>query len=172
MRLTYISLVTASLWLAGCGSSSDDPKPAENQAPKLSAIADQSITANQPDQSVGITLSDEQPGTVTLAVASDSETLLASDMLRTSGTGTGRLALITPVADESGQAMVTITATDAQGLTDATSFTLTVTPEQKSMHQFARATLDLDADDDPELINAVEFMQDADEDDFADLFEE
>ena len=37
------------------------------------------------------------------------------------------------------------------------------------MQQFIRAAFASSADDDPELINAVEFAQDADDDDFADL---
>ncbi|MFK7887716.1 MAG: hypothetical protein AB8G16_12730 [Gammaproteobacteria bacterium] len=172
MRIKALSLLALAVTLTGCGSGSDDPLPPENQAPKLSAIADQTITANQPDQSVGITLSDEAPNSVVVTITSTDQPLLPDAEQKTGGQGTGRLAILTPTADEAGQTMVTITATDTAGLTDSIEFMLTVLPEQKSMQQFARTTLNLPADAEPELVNAVEFMQDAEDDDFADLFEQ
>ena len=46
---------------------------------------------------------------------------------------------------------------------------LTIVPQQISLQQFVRAEFDLAADDEPQLINAIEFDQDAEDDDFADL---
>lgn len=166
-----LGLVTAAA-LTGCGGGSDNPKPAQNLAPVLSAIADQSIIANQVEQTVAVSVADEDPATVTLDISADEKMLLPDADQKTRGQGSGLLAVLTPTPDESGQATVTVTATDAQGLTDSTRFMLTVVPEQKSMQEFVRTTIELAPDAEPELVNAVEFLQDAEEDDFSDLFAE
>lgn len=172
MRALAFGLLASSGLLVGCGGGSSDPTPAMNQAPKLSAIADQGIVANQPGQSVGFSVTDEQPGSVSVTVSTDSMSLLPPANQTVSGTGAARTALLSPAPDELGQAVVTVLATDTAGLTDQAQFVVTVTAQQLSMQQFARTEIDRSADDEPELINAVEFTQDAEDDDFADLFVE
>ena len=80
-----------------------------------------------------------------------------------------RTLTVNPVVDMTGDAMITIIVRDAENLAASSSFLLTVTAEQKSMQQFTRDNFVSTPDDEPELINAVEFAQDADDDDFADL---
>ena len=172
MRKPLLIAVITAATLSGCGGGSDEPKPAENLAPVLSAIGDQTIMANLPEQTIGVSVTDEDPGSVTIDISAGEKALLPDESQTTRGQGSGLLAVLSPAADETGQTVVTVTATDAQGLTDSTQFMLTVTPEQKSMQSFVRTTMELAADAEPELVNAVEFMQDAEEDDFSDLFEE
>jgi len=171
MKHLYAGFALASLGLAACGGSGDDPQPV-NQAPTISAIADQSITANGTSQPIAFSISDEAAAEVTVTVSSDRQDVVADDGIALSGSGSARSLTITPRIDEAGDAFVTIVATDRQGLSAGTSFLLTVSPEQKSMQQFARDTFAEDADDEPALINAVEFAEDAENDDFADLLAE
>lgn len=167
--LTCAALATV---LVGCGGGSDAPNVPVNQPPELSDITDQIIGANKADQPVGFSVSDEQPGTVTVTVTSEDQTLLPDAQQSVDGNGAQRNALLTPRVDELGNSMITITATDAAGLSSSVSFRIDVMPEEKSMSEFARTTFVDAADDDPALINAVVFMADADEDDFADLIAE
>jgi hypothetical protein len=45
-------------------------------------------------------------------------------------------------------------------------------PQQRSMQQFTRALFAGSADDEPVLVDAVDFVEDAEHDDFADLLAE
>ncbi|MFK8017323.1 MAG: hypothetical protein AB8G17_18005 [Gammaproteobacteria bacterium] len=167
--LTCAALTTL---LVGCGGGSDTPAPRVNQPPEISGITDQIIGANKADQPVGFSVSDEQPGSVAVVVTSELQTLIPDGLQSSMGSGAQRNALLTPLVDEIGETLVTITATDAAGLSTTQTFLVTVTPEEKSMTLFAREGFDDAPDDEPELINAVVFMSDADEDDFADLLAE
>ena len=168
MKHLYAGFALTGLGLAACGGSGDDPQPV-NQAPTISAIADQSIAANGTSQPIAFSLDDENVGDLTVAVSSDRQNVVPDDGIALDGDGAARTLTVTPRIDEAGDAFITIVATDRQGLSAGTSFLLTVNPEQKSMQQFARDTFAEDADDEPALINAVEFAEDAEDDDFADL---
>ena len=114
-------------------------------------------------------MSDEQPDNLSFTVMSDNLQLVADDGLVLGGSGTSRSITVSPVIDRTGDAVVTIIVTDAQELSASTSFLVTVDPEVKSLQQFTRETFAAPADSEPELVNAVEFVQDAGGDDFADL---
>ena len=100
---------------------------------------------------------------------SDRQQVVPDDGLVLAGSGADRTITVTPVDDVTGDAFITIVVTDPTGLSASASFLLVVDPEQRSMNQFARDTFATEADDEPVLINAVEFVMDAEEDDFADL---
>ena len=170
MRIRFASIAFACLLVAACGGggSSIDP-PAANQAPTISAITDQSTSANQASQPIGFTVSDEQVGSLGFTLMSDNTDVVANDGLELGGSGTSRTLTVTPVVDTTGDAFVTVIVTDSAGLSASTSFLLTIVPEQKSMQQFTRGAFGEEADGAPDLVNAVEFVQDADSDDFADL---
>lgn len=164
-RFTFL-LATIGVLLAACSSDRSDPV---NTAPSIGDIADLSIAANQASPAIGFTVDDERPDSLTIVVTSDRPQLVPDAGLVIGGSGGARSLTATPVPDELGDALITIIATDVEGLSASTAFLLTVDPERKSMHQFARDVFAADADDEPVLINAVEFAQDAEEDDFADL---
>ena len=169
MKIQHAGLLLVVSLLATCSSdSSDEPQPL-NQAPTISAIADTATPANGPSQAINFLVSDESLGTLTLSASSDRPELVPASAVRIAGTGSIRSLTVTPVIDMTGDAMITVIAEDSAGLAASSSFLLLVDPEQKSMSQFARDTFIASEDDEPALINAVEFNQDADEDDFADL---
>ena len=168
MRVSIASLVLLTALLAACDNSSNTPPPV-NQAPTVAAIAATSTTANGASQPISFEVSDENPATLQLTATSDNPLLVTDDAIVIGGSDGSRTLTITPTTDMTGDAQISVVAVDAGGLMDGASFLLTVTAEQKSMQQFTRDSFADDADDDPPLINAVEFAQDADEDDFADL---
>ena len=169
MKTQAISLLAASVLLAACsGGGSDDPAPV-NQAPQIAAIADQTIAANGTSAAIAFSVSDENPAALAVSVTSDRQQVVPDGGIQLAGTGTDRSITVTPVVDTTGDAFITIVATDSAGLSASTSFLLAVDPEQRSMQQFARDAFAADADGEPDLINAVEFAQDAEDDDFADL---
>lgn len=169
MRIITVSLAVASALLAACGSDSADNRAPVNEAPSITAIGDQNTVANSTSQPIAFVVSDEQAGNLAISATSDRQLLVPDGSLSLSGGGTERTLTVTPTADMTGDAFITIVVTDQGGLSAGTSFLLTVDAEQKSMQQFTRETFVGSEDDEPAFINAVEFAQDADDDDFADL---
>ena len=170
MKLRHYTLPLLCLLTTACGDSGFVEPPA-NLPPRLSAIADQAAPANE-TSAMAFTVDDEQPSSLSVDVSSDNQSLVPDASLAVSGYDSARTLSVTPVADALGDAFITIVVTDTDGLKAGTSFLLTIAPRQTSMQQFARSSFDVDADDEPELVNALEFMQDADDDDFADLLAE
>ncbi len=169
MRSMNAGLLLVVSLLAACSSDSAGERQAVNKAPTVSAIPAMDTVANGPSQAIAFWVSDENVAGVTISVLSDRPELVPEDAIVVVGTGTERTLTITPTVDMTGDAMISVIAKDSGGLSASSSFLLTVTSEQKSMQQFARDTFSSPEDDEPALINAVEFSQDADDDDFADL---
>lgn len=169
MKSKYVTLAVVSALVAACGGGSPDNRAPVNQAPNITAIADQSTVANNASQPIAFSVADEQVGSLAISVTSDRQQLVPDSGLSLDGSGTARALTVTPIIDMTGDAFITIIITDQEGLSASTSFSLAVNAEQKSMQQFARDTFATSEDDEPVFINAVEFSQDADDDDFADL---
>ena len=169
MNLKNLTVATIGLLVAACGNGSD-PAPAPiNAAPTISVIADQSTMANQASAPIAFTVTDEQLSSLGLSATSDNQEVVPDTGLVLGGSGGDRTLTVTPTLDRLGDAFITVTVTDQAGLSASTTFLLTIDPQQVSVQQFTRTTFALSADGDPELINAIEFTQDADNDDFADL---
>ena len=174
MRIANSALVLGISLLAACSNDSADEiqRPPANQAPIVSAIAATVATANRSSQPIAFSVSDEDADALLISAMSDRPEIVPTDGIVVAGAGQQRTLTITPVVDMTGDAMITVIAEDEEGLAASASFLLTVAAEQRSMQQFVRDTFS-DADsDEPALINAVEFTQDADDDDFADLLEQ
>lgn len=168
MKTSHHFLVILGLLVAGCDGGSG-PAPAPTQlAPTISAIADQSISANAPSNAFGFSVADEQVSNLTITASSDNQSIVPDSALQLGGTGGSRTLVVTPVIDTVDDAFITIVVTDVQGLSASTSFLLTVEPEQRSLSTFVRTAFAASANDGPTLINAIQFDQDVD-DDFADL---
>ncbi len=169
MNTKHAGLLLVVSLLAACSSDSTGDRPPENRPPSVSAIPETTTPANNPSQAINFLVSDESVESLMLSASSDRPDLVPSSAIRIDGTGSIRSLTVTPVIDMTGDAMITIIAEDLDGLAASSSFLLLVNPEEKSMSQFARDTFIESEDDEPALINAVEFNQDANEDDFADL---
>jgi glucose/arabinose dehydrogenase len=108
--------------------------PPANQPPTISAIGRQTMTAGQ-TLSVGFTISDDQTPPEDLAVdaTSDNAALLPAGSLVVNGTGASRTLEITPPADVSGMATVTLTVYDGS-LSASTVFDVIVASQSYPWH--------------------------------------
>ncbi|MEM7500864.1 MAG: hypothetical protein AAF417_02420 [Pseudomonadota bacterium] len=168
MKTTCVSLIALTALLAACGDSSNNRAPV-NQAPTISAITDISTAANQPSAPIPFSVADEELGSLTITATSDRPNVVPDSGLSISGSGANRTLTATPIDDVVGDTLISLVLTDRDGLSASTSFLLTIDAEERSIQQFVRDQFAAAEDDEPTLVNAVEFLQDADDDDFADL---
>lgn len=169
MKISHAGLIFAVSLLAACSSDPRNDRAPVNRAPSVSAIPATSMTANGVSPPIAFTLADENVQALVLSAFSDRPSVVPDNAIAVAGDGAARTLTITPVVDTTGDAMITVIANDTEGLAASSSFLLTVIAEQKSMSQFARDVFMRSADEEPTPINAVDFFQDADDDDFADL---
>ena len=169
MKTMHVSLAALSALLTACSGSGSNDAGRANQAPSITQIEQQTTVANAPSAPIAFSVDDEELSALAISATSDRQQVVADHGLSLAGTGSERTITATPVDDETGDAFITIVATDTAGLSASASFLLVVDPEQRSMQQFARDAFATEADEDPVLINAVEFVMDAETDDFADL---
>ncbi|MBI3414735.1 MAG: VCBS repeat-containing protein, partial [Verrucomicrobia bacterium] len=105
---------------------------AVNHAPSISLIANQVISQNGSTGPIPFNVNDalnETPASSLVVaasvVASPSSLLQATDVVF-AGSGVGRTVTVTPAKNTAGQAAITLTVTDAGGLTATTQFTVVV----------------------------------------------
>jgi hypothetical protein len=109
-------------------------------APTISSLSDDTINEDG-SQSYTFTVSDADGGDLTVTCSSSALTLVSSYSLNLSETETSEVNLITvsgigrdltltitPEADQSGTTTISLTVTDASGLSNVVSFELTVSP--------------------------------------------
>ena len=169
MKFRQFLIVLFALSVAACDSDSGFVLPPANQVPTISAIADQSTPANGASNAIAFTVNDEDTSSLAIDVSSDNQNVIPDSGIVLGGANAQRSLQVTPVLDTTGDAFITVIVTDSQGLSASVSFLLTVEAQQVSILQFTRAEFAKDADGDPALVNALQFTQDADGDDFADL---
>ncbi len=170
MRTLNFALVLGGLLVAGCGSGGPDPDQ-QNAPPSLRSLGDQAIPANQSTQSMDFVIADDRTPAEGLIVSamSGNPDLIPAGGIDLGGTGASRSLVISPTADETGIADVTVTVTDEADLQTSQTIAITVLPQSKGISEFTRMSFaDGDAGD-PALVNAVAFTQDADDDEFEDL---
>ncbi|HEY5624440.1 MAG TPA: hypothetical protein VIV14_11825 [Gammaproteobacteria bacterium] len=165
MNKKLLTTLCSVLVLAACSNNDRPP----NRPPTIGTIADQSITANQQSAPIGFTVADEAPSALGFQVVSDNSAVVPDGAIVVGGAVTNRSLTITPTTDVLGDAFVTVIATDFAGLSASSTFLLTVAPEQQALQAFTRATFAAPANGEPVPINAIEFNDDAANDDFADL---
>ncbi len=174
MKTKFYYLALCGVLAAGCDRSGGNPTPinaAPNAAPTISATADQSIEANVQSMAIGFTVTDDLTPASNLAITASSSDMdvVPNDGITVGGSDGSRSLSITPVVDTVGDTLITIMVTDSAGLSASTAFMLTVDPQQLSYQQYFRSTFADAPSNAPRLINAIEFVQDAAGDDFADL---
>ncbi len=100
-----------------------------NQAPTISAIADQTTTEDTPEGPIAFVVGDAETPAAGLTVSANSlnPTLVPNANIVLGGSGANRTVAITPAANQSGSASITLTVSDGTNRTSAT-FGLTVTP--------------------------------------------
>jgi hypothetical protein len=119
--------------------------PSLNQPPTISTIGNQTMVEDT-TLAVPFTVGDAQmpPENLVVTAAADNQTLLPPGGLIVSGSGTGRTLEITPAADQSGSANVTVTVSDGS-LSASASFFLIVSSESHPRHN-PHIAFDVDVD--------------------------
>ncbi|MGQ0622636.1 MAG: hypothetical protein ACT4QA_22470 [Panacagrimonas sp.] len=107
----------------------------DNTAPTISAIADRVIAAGTALRNLPFTVDDlETPeGALTLAGSSNNPALVAPNNIVFSGGAANRFVTVLPNQGASGQALIQITVTDAEGAAATETFMLTVTAPPDTM---------------------------------------
>ncbi|MBI5773715.1 MAG: hypothetical protein HZA89_08235 [Verrucomicrobia bacterium] len=101
----------------------------DNSAPVISSIGNQNVAQGGTNGPLAFTISDaETPAaSLSLVAVSSNPTLVPVANITFGGSGTNRTVTIRPAAGLSGTAIITLTVQDTLGVTNSTSFQLTVT---------------------------------------------
>ncbi|WP_169577890.1 choice-of-anchor D domain-containing protein [Salisaeta longa] len=103
----------------------------QNDAPTISDIPDQTIEEDAPLDPVSFTVDDTETAAsnLTVTATSDNQALVPDANITLGGSATDRTVAVTPAANASGTATITVTVDDgaASNNTRSTSFVLTVT---------------------------------------------
>lgn len=99
------------------------------QAPTISAVADRNTAEDAAPIAVDVTVADAETaaGSLVVTATSSNASLVAAGGLVVSGTGSTRTVTVSPTANASGSAVITVRVSDG-GNVSTTTFTLNVTP--------------------------------------------
>ena len=99
-----------------------------NTTPTISNIVDQSTNEDVPVGPIAFTIGDGEtaPGSLTVSGSSNNTTLVPNANIVFGGSGANRTVTVTPAANQSGSATITVTVSDGQ-LSASDTFVLTVT---------------------------------------------
>jgi hypothetical protein len=102
--------------------------PPGNQAPTITAIADQTTNEDTATGAIGFTVNDAETAaaSLTMSGSSSNPTLVPTANLAFGGSGASRTVTVTPAANQSGTTTITVTVSDGT-LTATRAFVLTVT---------------------------------------------
>ena len=116
----------------------------ENDAPTISAVADVMTNVNVATGPLSVTLADDitAAASIGLAGTSSNTALVPNANIAITGTGSTRTVVVTPAANQSGTATITLTATDGGGLTATETFIVTVNAAP-TISDVANATIDV-----------------------------
>ncbi|MBM3151129.1 MAG: tandem-95 repeat protein [Chloroflexi bacterium] len=146
---------------------------AVNDDPTISDIADQNIDEDADTGDIAFTIGDLETTAASLVVSgSSSNTTLVPDLnITLGGSGTDRTVNVSPLPDQSGSAVITITVDDGEGGTASDTFTVYVSPlndqpiadnQSVSVDEESSVSITLTgADADPEVAQTLTFAIDA-----------
>lgn len=121
-----VTNVTGATVTDGQGQGTIDNDDVANNAPTVSANpASQTITVGNSGSSA-LTITDEDPSSVTLSASSNNQALVSDANISFTGTGAERTMNVLPTTGQTGTAVITVTATDNVMQTGTTTYTLTV----------------------------------------------
>ncbi len=107
-----------------------------NTPPTVSDIADTSAYVNIAIGPIDFTIDDDntEPANLTVTATSDNQALIPDANLSLGGSGHDRTLTVTPAADQSGTAKITVTVTDERDLTATDQFDVTIIPVGSLLH--------------------------------------
>lgn len=150
--LVALALVGLMVGVLSCRPAIAQATPSDN-APFLSAIADQTVDEDSPTIPLRVLYGDAQTpvAELRLIAASSNEKLLPSQNILFSA-ATAQEMVIVPSYNQSGAATVTLTVENAQGKKSSRSFRLTVKPMNDPPEITAHGSVTLLEDDTPQKI--------------------
>lgn len=119
--------------LAGCKRTPTqppvDPEPptTTDQAPSIGVLSDQATVEGETVE-LAVSITDEDPGSVTLIVTSSNLNVVDLDELELTGAGADRTLTLSPPLGGVGTSEISVTATDSAGQTAMRAFSLSVAP--------------------------------------------
>jgi hypothetical protein len=131
-NLSGVTLISLTVRDASAGASNMNfvvTVNALNDVPTLSGIAAQSTSENTRTAPILFNVGDVEtpPGALNVTAASGNQILIPNGNITLGGSGTNRALLITPVTNQTGSAVITVSVSDGVASTN-TTFTLTVNP--------------------------------------------
>jgi hypothetical protein len=177
LSLAVLGALTAGL-LSACGGGGgygggNTPPPAAKQAPTIAGLADQSLPQDTATPTLNFTVSDADSGanSVTVSAMSSDAAIIPAEGIVLGGSGANRTLQITPAPEVFGNAMITLRATDPDGLVAQqvlrvtvngvfVSFTTTVNQwfaieENGDRPALSGFTFTLDAEDNPTAFDGL-----------------
>lgn len=171
------AIAAFALALAGCGGGSgssgsevaDPQAAAANTPPTISSVQSQSVAQDASSDVISFTVSDVESNAAAVAVTAESSNpeLISVDGIQLSGNGASRALLLTPNDGAAGSSTVTLTATDAEGLSARQSFDVTVTAEERSFREMVDTAHAQEAESEGEQIVGYSWVDNPQDDDTA-----
>jgi hypothetical protein len=111
---------------------------AANTAPNIGRLPSLYTPINTPTRVVDFTVSDAETlaTSITLSATSSDQTIIPNKGITIGGSGNNRSIYATPSAGATGSSTITVTVTDAEGLTDQSDFEVTVVPAPRNYYDF------------------------------------
>src|SRR5439155_6090 len=112
-----------------------------NTPPTITGIADQTINEDTSTAALGFTVGDAEtaPGSLALSKGSSNPVLVPISNIVFGGSGNNRTVTVTPAANQTGVATITVTVNDGQYSAN-TSFVLSVSAQFTGTKAFTNAT--------------------------------
>jgi len=166
-RLAALAATTLLVAACGGGSGGDTympPPPPANVAPTVSMIGNQ-VADQDTAVMVDFTIDDRESGAaaLTLTAAADGTALFPADGVVLTGSAGTRTLTLTPLEATTGNATITIRATDPQGLATMRSFSVSVNTKNGSIRDKVFETFAKGESDDATGMNGWTAQQDADD---------
>jgi hypothetical protein len=145
LRLSLCAPCTvAALIAAGCGGSNSSEAP--NQAPVISAAAGVTVDEDMV-LPVSFTVNDREtpPANLTVKVTSSDPTIVPTANAVLGGGGSNRTVTLTPLPDVVGTTTITLTVTDAGGLSASASIPVTFREVRLDFYAYSRQAFQVPA---------------------------
>ena len=170
-----LHLAFLTVALAACGGGGGrNPSAAPNSAPTFVVAESVTVAANESSRAT-LSISDDQtsPDVLAVSVATlDHSTLFAAGGLQIDGSGAVRDVVFLPVPDTLGEARVALTVTDGAGLMSRREVRVRVVAQRLDLAEFVRTQFaTAEPDGGPAPINAIDFVDVLEGDEFVDLLE-
>ena len=163
-----LTLAMTALAVTACGgggtSTTGTPVP-QNAAPTISALSAVMTNQDTPTNAIAFTIADDGGvAALTVTVTSTTPDIIPARGVQLGGSGANRTVTLTPAEDATGNALISISVKDAQGLTTTMSFGVAVNAVTRSITALINSTFALDINGTPAQISGFTFTQDGDAD--------